>query len=78
MLNSRKDWSNLLGMIEIGTQGSNVSKVLDRIFSSQLSPTALLILENGQIFEGQGFGAPVVNTGGLLQHIDDRLSGNHD
>ena len=39
------------------------SKVLDRIFSSKPTPTALLILEDGQIFEGQGFGAPVVNTG---------------
>ena len=39
------------------------STVLDRIFSSRSTPTALLILEDGQIFEGQGFGAEVINTG---------------
>ena len=37
--------------------------LLDRIFSTNQSPTALLILENGQIFEGQGFGAETINTG---------------
>ncbi|MGC6484656.1 MAG: glutamine-hydrolyzing carbamoyl-phosphate synthase small subunit [Candidatus Puniceispirillales bacterium] len=36
---------------------------LDRIFSTSPTPTALLILDDGRIFEGQGFGAPVINTG---------------
>lgn len=39
------------------------STALDRIFSSPDKPTALLILEDGRIFEGQGFGAEVINVG---------------
>ena len=35
----------------------------DRIYSPRQAPTALLILEDGQIFEGQGFGAETVNAG---------------
>ena len=39
------------------------SRLLDRIYSPQDPPTALLILDDGRIFEGQGFGAETVRTG---------------
>ena len=35
----------------------------DRIFSPRQTPTALLILADGQVFEGQGFGAEAVSAG---------------
>ena len=36
---------------------------LDRIYSPPQTPTALLILDDGRILEGQGFGAETVGTG---------------
>ena len=39
------------------------SSLQDRIYSPRQTPTALLILEDGRIFEGRGFGAEAVSTG---------------
>lgn len=36
---------------------------IDRIYAPHQTSTALLILETGQIFEGQGFGAETINAG---------------
>ena len=44
-----------------------------------LKPTACIVLANGQVFYGRGFGAAGRRGGrALLQHRHDRLPGDHD